>query len=96
MSEAITVFAEKICEFLRTSELSESGTFIRRSVKEIVVKHGDGDDPLHGPDASGQPDRRWRCRRSRVARGSSQYSPVWLGTEDSNPDLLIQSQLSYH
>ena len=21
---------------------------------------------------------------------------VWLGTEDSNPDLLIQSQLSYH
>ena len=31
----------------------------------------------------------------------AQYGPeivcgVWLGTEDSNPDLLIQSQLSYH
>ena len=24
------------------------------------------------------------------------YGECWLGTEDSNPDLLIQSQLSYH
>ncbi len=24
------------------------------------------------------------------------YGEDWLGTEDSNPDLLIQSQLSYH
>ncbi len=24
------------------------------------------------------------------------YTAYWLGTEDSNPDLLIQSQLSYH
>ena len=31
---------------------------------------------------------------SRVTRKS--YVEYWLGTEDSNPDLLIQSQLSYH
>ena len=31
---------------------------------------------------------------SRATRKS--YTAYWLGTEDSNPDLLIQSQLSYH
>lgn len=38
--EAITALAEKISEFLRTSELTESGAFIRSSMKEIAVKPG--------------------------------------------------------
>ncbi len=31
----------------------------------------------------------------KVACGPSQFS-CWLGDRDSNPGLLIQSQLSYH
>lgn len=38
-----------------------------------------------------------RCtRREKAHRGWANYTSDWLGEEDSNPRLLIQSQLSYH
>ena len=51
------------------------------------ASHGGGSPSHrgHDPDAAGRPDRRAGRRGSRVAGGSSQYSPTLVGTEDSNP-----------
>ena len=60
--ETITAFAREMSEFLRTSKLTESKTFIRSFVKEIAVKPGTAtirytiptppDSPIGGRDAA--------------------------------------------
>ena len=94
-AEVIAAFAEEMSEFLRTSEITESKAFIRSFVKEIAVQPGAATirytipTPPHSPIGG-------RDAAEVGAGGSSQYRQLWLGTRDSNPDLLIQSQLSYH
>ncbi len=99
--ETIAAFAREMSAFLdqRAHRVEGVHSLVREGDRGAAR---DGDDSLHHPHAAGQPDRRAGCCGGRVAGGSSQYrwhgcrGPVWLGTEDSNPDLLIQSQLSYH
>ena len=60
--DAIAAFAEEMSDFLRTSELTESRTFIRSFVKEVAVKPGTAtirytiptppDSPIGGADVA--------------------------------------------
>ncbi|MCY3507173.1 MAG: recombinase zinc beta ribbon domain-containing protein [Chloroflexi bacterium] len=60
--DAIAAFAEEMSDFLRTSELTESRTFIRSFVKEVAVKPGTAtirytippppDSPIGGADTA--------------------------------------------
>ena len=84
-AETVAAFAEEMSEFLRTSEITETRSFVRSFVKAILVGPRAGHDPLHDPDPTGQPHRGRRRRRHGVVRPSYEYGTSWWAMRDSNP-----------
>ena len=82
--DTITAYAKAMREFLRTSELTESRTFIRSFVKEVAVAPGTAVIRYSIPmprdsRIRGRTPRRWPLRAGTV------YFTLWWTWRDSNP-----------
>ena len=78
-AELVAAFAEEMSEFLATSELTETRAFLRTFIQRHRGSARPGPDPLHDPDARGQPDRALRPCRGGVGEAEFANRYVLVG-----------------
>ena len=83
-ADTIATFAAEMSEFLKSSELTETRTFVRSFVKEIEVKPRKVSIIYTIPTPEDSPIRGNRRRRGRAEQRSSQYGRSWQPGQDSN------------
>ena len=94
-ADTIAAFAADMSEFLKTSELTETRSFMSSFVKEIAVGPGKATIRYAIPMPQDSPIGESGRRGGRPQRASSQYGTSWYPWRDSNSRTRLRRPVLY-